>query len=388
MKESVEASRLWIKSYQATDRDPITNRFCRATGLDTPSAVGTLHMLWWWVLDWAQDGDISKFNAIDIADAVKFQGDPNVLFKALIDAGYVVQTQTGHEIANWYKIGGQIIESKKKDADRKADAREKKRLKKEGLSDVQGTSTGHPPDSSGKSKGVPSEVHSIDKELDLDKELDINKDLKINGDADPNKKSDQEPNQNTETKSKQTANESKATDEAPTSGKNGSKGRQKPVYEPDSPYMKMAVYFKSKLDELAKVLEVDNLAPKANMQTWADDFRKLVELDKQSDKRLIMDVMDWLPKHDFWRKNVLSASTFRDKWTTLLVEMRSGKTSTSNKGSGGGGRGYGNQKQEIPISQDDGTAGMPTTSEFDAMMKKAADLKASKLQEREAFNNR
>ncbi|OME01781.1 hypothetical protein BSK60_33495 [Paenibacillus odorifer] len=85
---------------------------------------------------------------------------------------------------------------------------------------------------------------------------------------------------------------------------------------------------------------------------------------------------------------MLSASTFRDKWTTLLVEMRSGKTSTSNKGSGGGGRGYGNQKQEIPISQDDGTAGMPTTSEFDAMMKKAADLKASKLQEREAFNNR
>ncbi|MEK5182152.1 hypothetical protein [Paenibacillus odorifer] len=388
MSESTEAQRLWIKSYQATDRDPITRRFCRSTGLSTPAAVGTLHMLWWWVLDWAQDGDISKYHDIDIADAVSFEGEPEVLMRALIDAGYVVENQSGREIANWFKIGGQIIESKKKDAERKAEAREKKRLKKEGLLDVQGTSTGHPSDSTGTSNGVPPEVRSIDKELDLDLELDINKDLKIYGDADPNQKSDQEPNQNTETKSKQTADESKATNEAPTSGKNGSKGRQKPVYEPDSPYMKMAVYFKSKLDELAKVLEVDDLAPKANMQTWADDFRKLVELDKQTDKRLIVDVMDWLPKHEFWRKNVLSASTFRDKWTTLLVEMRSGKTSTSNKGSGGGGRGYGNQKQVIPISQDDGTAGTPSTSEFDAMMKKAADLKASKLREKEAFNNR
>lgn len=373
---------LWIKSYQATDRDPKTRKFCRATGLDTPTAVGSLHMFWWWALDWAPSGDISKYEAIDIAEAVHFKGDPEVLLQAMIDAEYVAKTMVGHEIVNWHEIGGQIIEARKKDALRKAEARKKREDKKANPSDVQRTSTGQESDKSGQQ----TDVHSIEKELDLDLELDIdiNKDLKINGDADP----DQAPNQNQKTKSEQSADESESTNETPTSGKNGSKGRQKPVYEPDSPYMKMAVYFKSKLDELAKVLEVDDLAPKANMQTWADDFRKLVELDKQSDKRLIMDVMDWLPKHDFWRKNVLSASTFRDKWTTLLVEMRSGKTSTSNKGSGGGGRGYGNQKQVIPISQDDGTAGTPTTSEYDAMMKKAADLKASKLREREAFNNR
>lgn len=370
---------LWIKSYQATDRDPKTRKFCRATGLDTPTAVGSLHMFWWWALDWAPSGDISKYEAIDIAEAVHFNGDPELLLSALIDAGYVAKTMVGREIVNWPEIGGQIIEARKKDALRKAEARKKKEDRKANPSDVQRTSTGQEADKLGQH----SEVPSIEKDLDLDKELDINKDLKINGHADQNQKSDQNQEQNP--KPEHTADKSAAPDESGKDGKKGPKGRQKTVYEPDSPYMKMAIYFKGKLDELAKVLEIDDLAPKANLQTWADDFRKLVELDKQSDKRLIMDVMDWLPKHDFWRKNVLSASTFRDKWTTLVVEMRSGKTATSNKGSGGGGR---SGKQAIDIAKDDGISGTPTKSEFDAMMQIAVDLKAAKLREKEAFNNR
>ncbi len=338
-------------------------------------------MLWWWVLDWAQDGDISKYQDIDIADAVSFDGEPQVLMRALVDAGYVIETQAGREIANWFKIGGQIIESKKQDAERKREAREKKRLKKEGLSDVQEKSVGHPLDSPGTSEGVPTDVRSIDKDLDIDIDIDLelNKDLKIYGDADQN----QEQNQ----KSRPTVEKSAAPDESEKPGKpgkKGSKGRKKPEYAADSLYFRMATGFKERLDKLAKSEGVETLVPRANLQSWADDFRKLVELDKQSDIQQIADVMDWVVKDSFWKRNVLSGETFREKYPKLLLAMKeSKKTATGNKGSGGGGR-YGHQKEEIPIVQDDGKAGTPTTSEFDAMMQRAAEIKAEKIRAREA----
>ncbi|MGN7760483.1 hypothetical protein [Paenibacillus sp. 22594] len=384
MSESTEAPRLWIKSYQATDRDPITRRFCRSTGLNTPAAVGTLHMLWWWVLDWAQDGDISKYHDIDIAEAVNFEGEPKVLMRALIDAGYVVETQSGREIANWFKIGGQIIESKKKDAERKAEAREKKRLKKEGLSDVQEKSGGHPADIPRTSDGVPAEVHSIDKDLDLEKDLELNKDLKIDGHAEPN--ADQEPkqdqNQEQNPPAKPPADKTAAPDESgrpENPGKKVPKTRVKPEYPPESPYMRMAVHWKSLLDALAKSEGVATLTPRANLQSWADDFRKLVELDGQDDKQQIADVMDWVVKDKFWKSNVLSGETFREKYPTLLLQMnQSKKPATGNKGSGGGGRGYGYQKPEIQIVQDDGNAGAVSEEEHAALMRKAAEIKANK----------
>ncbi|MRN51962.1 hypothetical protein [Paenibacillus monticola] len=321
-------------------------------------------------MDWAPDGDISKYEAIDIAEGIHFSGDPDVLLSALIESGYVAKTLEGREIVNWQNIGGQVIEGRKKAAAKKAEQREKAKAKKTAEllasravpGDIPGTEQGRPPN-------VP-----VYKELDLEVELYKEKDLKINGHADQNQKLDQNQEQNP--KPEHTADKSAAPDESGKDGKKGPKGRQKPVYEPDSPYMKMAIYFKGKLDELAKVLEIDDLAPKANLQTWADDFRKLVELDKQSDKRLIVDVMDWLPKHDFWRKNVLSASTFRDKWTTLVVEMRSGKTATSNKGSGGR-----SGKQTIEIAHDDGIEGTPTPEQFAAMMAEAQAYQDRKRQE-------
>ncbi|KUP24897.1 hypothetical protein [Paenibacillus sp. DMB5] len=388
MSESTEAPRLWIKSYQATDRDPITRRFCRSTGLSTPAAVGTLHMLWWWVLDWAQDGDISKYQDIDIADAVSFEGEPQVLMRALVDAGYVIETQSGREIANWFRIGGQIIESKKKDAERKAEAREKKRQKKEGLSDVRGKSGGHPTDNPGTSEGVPKEVLSIDKDLDIDKDLELNKDLKINGHADQNSKT--EPKQEPDLKSEPTAEKPKAPKESEkpkNPGEKGPKGRKKPEYAADSLYFRMATGFKERLDKLAKAEGVETLVPRANLQSWADDFRKLVELDKQSDIQQIADVMDWVVQDSFWKRNVLSGETFREKYPKLLLAMKeSKKAATGNKGSGGagGGRGYGHQKQEIPITQDNGTDGTPTESEYAAMMRRAAEIKAEKIRIKEA----
>lgn len=333
-------------------------------------------MLWWWVLDWAQDGDISKYHDIDIADAVNFEGEPRVLMRALIDAGYIVETQSGREIANWFKIGGQIIESKKKDAERKAEAREKKRIKKGGLSDVQGKSVGHPPDKLGISEGVPTEVHSIDRDLDLDKDLDLNKDSKIYGDADPKSDSkanaDQNPKQDPH--AGPTAEKVSEPGKPPKPSEKGS--RKKPFYEPDSPFLMMATYLKAKIDELSAMQGVD-LAPKANLQSWANEIRLMEEQNKHTDRTLTRALMEWLPSHEFWRRNVLSAAAFRAQYPKLVLAMNeSKKPAGGNKGSGGRG-GY-SGKVEIPIVKDDGQAGTVTDEEFAEMMAKAAEIKANK----------
>lgn len=357
--------RLWIKSYQATDRDPQTRKFCRLTGMDTPAAVGTLHILWWWALDWAEDGDISKYDPADIADAVHFQGEPALLFSALLESGYVAKTMEGYEIVEWYEIGGQIIEGRKKAATKKADQRARAAAKKAAAEqaaadvpgDIPGTSSNSPPT-------VP-----VQRELDKELDLDIDKDLKSEGHADQNP--DQDPSAN------QPAGKAAAPGKSPKTPEKG--GRKKPEYAEDSPFMKMAKYLKLKIDEISAVEGVD-LAPKANLQSWADELRLMEEVQGHTDRGLTRELMEWLPNSGFWRKNIRSGAKFRIQYPALVLDMRDAKKKAAgNKGSGGGGGGY-SGKVEIPIYQDDGQSGAVSAEEHAALMRKAAEIKASKLE--------
>jgi phage replication O-like protein O len=100
------------------------------------------------------------------------------------------------------------------------------------------------------------------------------------------------------------------------------KTRQRRTYAEDSTYFKMAVYFHSRVKAVAEAEGLTHLIIKADMQKWADEFRKLVEIDKVEDKHLIRDVMDWVTTHHFWKTNVLSASKLRDKFGELALKMK------------------------------------------------------------------
>ncbi|MEV3675924.1 hypothetical protein ABNB72_21820, partial [Paenibacillus larvae] len=63
---------------------------------------------------------------------------------------------------------------------------------------------------------------------------------------------------------------------------------------------------------------------KADLQKWADEFRKIVEIDK-IDKKLAKEVMDWVTEDSFWKTNILSAKKLRDKFSDLAIKMRSNK---------------------------------------------------------------
>lgn len=100
------------------------------------------------------------------------------------------------------------------------------------------------------------------------------------------------------------------------------KKKKEKGYDEESSYYKMALYFYERVEAVAKEAGVEHLIAKANLQKWADEFRKLIELDKV-DKRLAKDVMDWVTTDSFWRTNVLSAKKLREKFTDLAIKMKS-----------------------------------------------------------------
>ena len=77
----------WSESHQELRDHPKTKRMARRLGISVPAAIGHLHCLWWWAMDYAPDGDISDYDAEDIADAAMWDGDAEQFLQALIDCG-------------------------------------------------------------------------------------------------------------------------------------------------------------------------------------------------------------------------------------------------------------------------------------------------------------
>ena len=106
---------------------------------------------------------------------------------------------------------------------------------------------------------------------------------------------------------------------------------KKKIYEEQSLYFRMAKHFYNRVSSVAEAEGLSHLINKADLQKWADDMRKLVEIDKV-DTYLARDVMDWLPTDDFWKVNILSSKKLREKFTDLALKMKvAKKTSHSAK---------------------------------------------------------
>lgn len=77
----------WIPSHVNLGRHPKVRRAARLAGCSVPAMVGHLHLLWHWTLTISPDGDLSRFEGDDLADAAMWTGDPDSFVKALIDCG-------------------------------------------------------------------------------------------------------------------------------------------------------------------------------------------------------------------------------------------------------------------------------------------------------------
>ena len=121
----------WIESNQTLARHPKAIKAARNLGISVPTVVGHLHFLWWWCLEYANDGDLSKFDALDIAVAAGWEGDAGDFVTALVECGpgdsmgFLEQTDLGLAIHDWMDYAGRLIEKRQANTKRMQSARAK-----------------------------------------------------------------------------------------------------------------------------------------------------------------------------------------------------------------------------------------------------------------------
>ena len=112
--------------------------------------------------------------------------------------------------------------------------------------------------------------------------------------------------------------------------KNKTSSRNKPkVYSEEDNYYQMAVYLHERIMEHAAFNKKDHLVRNADMQKWADEFRKIVELDKRDTKEL-RKVIDWTTADPFWQLNILSPAALRKQYVQLAMKMETNPIGRNN----------------------------------------------------------
>ena len=113
----------WLHSYKSLRSHPKTRKLARRVGGIVP-AIGHLHCLWWWALDYAPDGDLTKHDAEDIAIACEWDGDPEEIVSALVACGFLengdgLHIHDAHEyIGKYIEKAGEKAENMRKYRDR------------------------------------------------------------------------------------------------------------------------------------------------------------------------------------------------------------------------------------------------------------------------------
>jgi hypothetical protein len=111
----------WIESHQELAHHPKVARLANMLDITVPAAIGHLHCLWWWVLSYADDGDVSEFDAFEIAHGAQWTGDADEFVACLTECGWM----DGGEVHDWHEYAGKLVERRRQDAERKRNARQK-----------------------------------------------------------------------------------------------------------------------------------------------------------------------------------------------------------------------------------------------------------------------
>lgn len=120
----------WLESHQSLLNHHKTRKAARMLEMPRVHLCGHLHALWWWAIDYAEDGDVTAFDAADLADASEYTGDAEAFIAALTDCGpggkhgFLERTDDGRlVIHDWYEYAGKLIERRKADRERKQSSR-------------------------------------------------------------------------------------------------------------------------------------------------------------------------------------------------------------------------------------------------------------------------
>jgi len=130
----------WIKSDQSLANHPKLILLARELGISKVQALGHLHLLWYWVLEYADDGELKYLDLIP--DACEWKDDPQVFLDALINYGFIDTTYdpednyTEYHVHDWLDYSGALYEKRLYNRLKKAESRDKMQEKQEKLDDL------------------------------------------------------------------------------------------------------------------------------------------------------------------------------------------------------------------------------------------------------------
>ena len=105
----------WIESHQKLASDPKLFDLMTSLSISRREAVGLLHMLWWWCVDHAENGDLRRFNPSHLSLAMDWDPkDAENLVNGLVKAGFLEQ-EPYFRISKWWKFSGRFMKQKYKD---------------------------------------------------------------------------------------------------------------------------------------------------------------------------------------------------------------------------------------------------------------------------------
>jgi hypothetical protein len=299
----------WIPSFQELADHPKTRKLCRLLQVSRPAVVGHLHMLWWWALDYTDDGYIGKYEAADIADAVMWDGDPQQLLDALIASGFVDEDLQIHD---WQDYQGRILAKREQNRERQ------KRFRESRVSDT----------SSHALVTRYSRVSNDATRHDMTRHDMTRHDMTRH-----------DTTQHDRTEHDMTEPES--SPKAPMTPKE----KPRPRFPDDSEPAKLVTTLRGLIignnptARAAKmtVRECDN---------WAEDFERLIRIDGR-DPPTIEAVMRWAQADPFWKANILSPKKLREKWDTLWLQMQRPEKQGGNNGKARGSPGEGDADSSL-----------------------------------------
>ncbi|MDD5081741.1 MAG: hypothetical protein PHU08_00065 [Dehalococcoidales bacterium] len=118
----------WIESHQSLATHRKLFKLCEELKIDRPTGIGLLHLLWYWALDNAPDGDLSGVPDTVLAEVSGFLEGRSHRFgtrfisvcsqfgSALRSAGFI---DLDGKLHDWDDYAGKLIERRKLDATRK-----------------------------------------------------------------------------------------------------------------------------------------------------------------------------------------------------------------------------------------------------------------------------
>ncbi len=118
----------WIKSEQALGQHPKLKLLANELKITIPQAVGHLHLLWWWAVDYAENGDITRYKDF-VPFSAQWEGEPTDFTNALIKHGWIDDKDGKLFIHDWVEYTGALIEIRQKDAERKRQSRQRANAK-------------------------------------------------------------------------------------------------------------------------------------------------------------------------------------------------------------------------------------------------------------------